>query len=175
MGRLEDVPELAGMLLHIARLLAHDEPVRSARLAGAGLATAERAGVRLPPRLLGSIEHLRAELGQRLGGEQVRRAWADGEQLTIEEAVTLARDPVDPTGLRKGGLTARELELTDLVARGLSSRDIGDLLHLSPRTVDNHLARIYAKLGLSSRLQLATWFAQTGAAEPRPKSDTPLG
>jgi non-specific serine/threonine protein kinase len=175
MGRLEDIPELAGMLLHIARLLARDEPVRSARLASAGLATAERAGVHLPPRLLGSIEHLRAQLGQRLGGAQVGRTWAEGERLTIEEAVTLARDPVDPTGLRNGGLTSRELELTQLVARDLSSRDMGDLLHLSPRTVDTHLARIYAKLGLSSRLQLATWFAQTGAAEPRAKYDTPLG
>jgi DNA-binding CsgD family transcriptional regulator len=175
MGRLEVIPELAGTLLHIARLLAYDEPVRAARSAGAGLATAERAGVHLPPRLLGSIEHLRVELGQRLGVEQVRRAWADGERLTIEEAVTLARDQADPLGLRKGGLTARELELTQLVARDLSSRDIGDLLHLSPRTVDNHLARIYAKLGLSSRLQLATWFAQAGAAELRANPTGPPG
>ena len=41
--------------------------------------------------------------------------------------------------------------------------------HLSSRTVDNHLGRIYAKLGLSSRLQLATWFAQSANRE----SNTP--
>jgi DNA-binding CsgD family transcriptional regulator len=52
------------------------------------------------------------------------------------------------------------LELTELVARGLTGREIGAALHLSSRTVDNHLARIYAKLGLSSRLQLATWYAK---------------
>jgi DNA-binding CsgD family transcriptional regulator len=91
------------------------------------------------------------------------------------EAVALARDQADFTGVRMGGLSPRELELTELVARGLSSRDIGELLHLSPRTVDNHLARIYSKLGLASRLQLATWFAQTGAAELRAKPDSPLG
>jgi DNA-binding CsgD family transcriptional regulator len=55
------------------------------------------------------------------------------------------------------------------VARGLSSPEIGELLHLSSRTVDNHLGRIYAKLGLSSRLQLATWFAHSADRE----SNTP--
>ena len=55
--------------------------------------------------------------------------------------------------------------MTQLVARGLSSPEIGDLLHLSPRTVDNHLARIYAKLGFSSRLQLVSGYAQTPAVE----------
>jgi DNA-binding NarL/FixJ family response regulator len=53
-------------------------------------------------------------------------------------------------------LTTRQLELVQLVARGLTSRQIGELLHLSPRTVDNHLARIYDRLRLLSRVELAT-------------------
>jgi non-specific serine/threonine protein kinase len=175
MHGLEVMPTLAGTLLQIARLLAAAEPVRAARIAGAGLATAERGGVHLPPRLLDSVEQLRVELGQRLGVEQARRAWADGERLTIEESVALACDLADLVGVRKGGLSQRELELAQLVARGLTSREIGELLHLSPRTVDNHLARIYAKLGLSSRLQLATWLAQTEAAEHGAKRNTPEG
>jgi DNA-binding CsgD family transcriptional regulator len=38
-----------------------------------------------------------------------------------------------------------------LAAHGLSSRAIGDRLHLSARTVDNHLQHVYAKLGITSR------------------------
>jgi DNA-binding CsgD family transcriptional regulator len=83
----------------------------------------------------------------------------------MDEAVAIALEQGRPNDLRPGGLSARELEVTQLVARGLSSPEIGDLLHLSPRTVDNHLARIYAKLGLSSRLQLASWYGQTPAVE----------
>jgi DNA-binding CsgD family transcriptional regulator len=162
---LEIIPTLAGTLLHVARLLAPGEPVRAARVAGAGVAAARRAGVQVAPRLLGSIEHLRAELAQRLGEEQAKRAWTDGERLTMDEAVALALEQAWPTCRRQGGLSPRELEVTQLVAGGLSSPEIGELMHLSPRTVDNHLARIYAKLGLSNRLQLATWFQQQAAVE----------
>jgi non-specific serine/threonine protein kinase len=162
---LDTIPMLAGTLLHVARLLASGEPVRAARVAGAGLAAAKRGGVHLAPRLLRSVEHLRAELGQRLGDNQASRAWADGERLTMDEAVALTREQARPNNLRPGGLSSRELEVTQLVARGLSSPEIGDLLHLSPRTVDNHLARIYAKLGFSSRLQLASWYVRAPSVE----------
>jgi non-specific serine/threonine protein kinase len=162
---LEIVPTTAATLLHVARLLAPGEPIRGARLAGAGLAAAKRGGVQLPPRLLQSLDQLRSELGQRLGDGQASRAWTDGELLTMDEAIALALEPARPDDLRRGGLSSRELEVTQLVARGLSSPEIGDLLHLSPRTVDNHLARIYAKLGFSSRLQLTSWYVQTASVE----------
>jgi DNA-binding CsgD family transcriptional regulator len=52
-------------------------------------------------------------------------------------------------------LTAREREVADLAARGLSDRDIAARLHLSERTVQSHLYRSYRKLGVTSRDQLA--------------------
>ena len=54
-------------------------------------------------------------------------------------------------------LTSRELEITALVALGLPNRDIADRLFISRRTVDAHVNHIFAKLGLSSRVQLAIW------------------
>ena len=48
-------------------------------------------------------------------------------------------------------LTAREREVALLAAGGRSSRDIADRLHLSARTVETHLARVYRKLGITSR------------------------
>jgi DNA-binding CsgD family transcriptional regulator len=52
------------------------------------------------------------------------------------------------------GLTARELEVARLAATGLSSADLATRLHLSVRTVDTHLGRVYLKLGVAGRAEL---------------------
>ena len=52
-------------------------------------------------------------------------------------------------------LTAQELQIAQLAAEGLSNREIGQKLFVSPRTVSTHLYRIYPKLGISARSQLA--------------------
>jgi len=51
-------------------------------------------------------------------------------------------------------LTARDREIAVLAAGGLSSKDIAGRLVVSARTVDNHLQRVYAKLGISGRDEL---------------------
>jgi len=48
-------------------------------------------------------------------------------------------------------LSAREIEVLQLVARGLSNSQVADHLSLSPRTVNSHLTTIYSKLGVTSR------------------------
>ena len=54
-------------------------------------------------------------------------------------------------------LTTRERQITVLVARGLSNREIAERLVISKRTVDAHVNHVFAKLGLSSRVQLTIW------------------
>ncbi len=79
-----------------------------------------------------------------------------GADLLPEAADTDATDEID--GWEDGeGLTAREREIAVLVARGLSNRDIATRLVISKRTVDAHVNHIFAKLGLSSRVQLTIW------------------
>jgi DNA-binding CsgD family transcriptional regulator len=51
-------------------------------------------------------------------------------------------------------LTAIEERITQLVARGLTNREVADAMFVSPRTVEGHLTRVYAKLGLRSRAEL---------------------
>lgn len=53
------------------------------------------------------------------------------------------------------GLTQRESEVLLWIARGKSNRDIGDILGLSPRTVNKHLEQVYAKLGVENRASAA--------------------
>jgi DNA-binding CsgD family transcriptional regulator len=71
--------------------------------------------------------------------------------LGIENASSI--DPAESP------LTAREREVAQLIAQGLTNKAIAESLILSPRTIDGHLERIFSKLGLSSRAQLAAWVA----------------
>ncbi|ROO85859.1 regulatory LuxR family protein [Actinocorallia herbida] len=52
------------------------------------------------------------------------------------------------------GLTAQQLEVAELAASGLTNKEIGERLYLSPRTVSAHLYRIFPKLGITSRAAL---------------------
>jgi DNA-binding NarL/FixJ family response regulator len=73
------------------------------------------------------------------------------------EQAAAAAEPVRAGG---GELSRREREVAQLVARGLSNREIAQRLYLSERTVDNHVHRILDKLGFDSRVQVATWLVK---------------
>ena len=65
------------------------------------------------------------------------------------------------TELRRGepvvALTPREIDVLRLLAKGNTNRQIGDLLDLSIRTVENHRANLMGKLGLVSRVELVNY------------------
>jgi DNA-binding CsgD family transcriptional regulator len=65
------------------------------------------------------------------------------------------------------GLSTREREVALLAASGLTSRQVADRLFLSSRTVENHLQRVYTKLGVTSRDEL-TAALQTTQPASRP-------
>jgi predicted ATPase/DNA-binding CsgD family transcriptional regulator len=71
-----------------------------------------------------------------------------------------------------GELTSREREIAALVAGGLSNRQIADRLFISRRTVDAHVNHIYAKLRISSRVQLTIWERDRGPGD-RPDQLSP--
>jgi DNA-binding NarL/FixJ family response regulator len=66
--------------------------------------------------------------------------------------VAVTGAPAEPDAL--GKLTPQQRQIVRLASDGLTDREIGDRLFLSPRTVSSHLYRSYPKLGVASRHQL---------------------
>jgi predicted ATPase/DNA-binding CsgD family transcriptional regulator len=91
-------------------------------------------------------------------------AVARGRSMTIDEAVAYAVDKRSPTKPAPPArveprvrLTRRELEIARLIADGLTSQQIATNLFISERTVTTHVTNMLNKLGLNSRIQLASW------------------
>ncbi|MBE1582146.1 AAA family ATPase [Nonomuraea angiospora] len=123
----------------------HANPYEAARtglLLGERLRRAHRPGEARP--------HLRAALEtfRRAGAEPWARR-AHGELRAAGESAEPARGPA------LDALTPQELRIAGLVADGLSSKEIAAQLFLSPRTVEYHLYKIYPKLGIGTRTELA--------------------
>jgi DNA-binding CsgD family transcriptional regulator len=85
------------------------------------------------------------QLGAKAAAQQVRR------RLQARGARDVARGPYAHSRHDALGLTAREREVLELLAQGLANRDIARQLHRSERTVENHVASLLAKLGVSDR------------------------
>ena len=85
--------------------------------------------------------------------EQLAACGAQGYSATAE--AELRRFAPTPPGVDElAALSAREREVAELVAEGQTNRQIAGRLVLSERTVDRHVARIFTKLGISSRAEL---------------------
>ena len=59
-------------------------------------------------------------------------------------------------------LSAREMEIIDLVADGLTNQEIAERLTISKRTVDNHVSNMFTKTGSKNRVALLNWAMDHG-------------
>lgn len=90
-------------------------------------------------------------------------AWAEGQSMSAEEAALLASAGTNARERPASGwasLTRAERDVAALVAESLTNREIGERLFISPRTVQTHLSHVFAKLGFSSRRDLARLVAR---------------
>jgi non-specific serine/threonine protein kinase len=117
--------------------------------------------------LLARREQFENMARQAMGNPGFDTAFARGGQLTVEDMLTFAlrERRVSPLEPRQSDtlLTPREREVADLVAQGKSNKDVAAELVIARRTVDVHIAHIFAKLGFNSRTQIATWVAHQGS------------
>jgi DNA-binding CsgD family transcriptional regulator len=75
-------------------------------------------------------------------------------QPDVMQAVAIALRLLESLPTGAGQLTAQEAQIARLAAEGFTNQQIGDQLILSPRTVEWHLRKVFAKLGISSRKEL---------------------
>jgi non-specific serine/threonine protein kinase len=149
---------------------------RAAWLMGAADTLWDRAGRRLGGTSLMEELHRQAvKAAQEALGEDCYAAlFGDGAGRPLDLVVTLAVTdadalPATPGRQRPAGLlTSRERQIAALVGEGMSNRDIARQLGISKRTVDAHLEHIFGKLGISSRVQLATGLSPTAPSPDRP-------
>jgi DNA-binding CsgD family transcriptional regulator len=112
-------------------------------------------------------ERLRRERRRSDAREPLRSALATFERLGAKPWADRARNELDATGetVRRSDpnaadqLTAQELQVALLVAKGATNREAGAALFLSPKTIETHLGRVYRKLNLRSRTELASRLA----------------
>jgi non-specific serine/threonine protein kinase len=133
---------------------------RAARLLG--IAEALRDSVRHTrlPADQAEFDRCAATVSERLGALRFAAAIADGRAKPLEEGTALALAPgaVDPARAgRPGGLTPRELDVSGLIAEGLTNREIARRLGIAARTVDVHVEHILEKLRVKSRAKVAAW------------------
>ena len=164
-----------------------DRVAQYALLDGLGCVAAGSGQARLAAQLLGGAETVRTQAGARLipilapliamaeesataaiGAAKFQTEMNAGRRLSRDEAIRLALgEPaqvaatVSANGEGRGLLGKREAEVAQLVAEGLSNKQIGSRLFISERTVDSHVRGILNKLGFNSRAQIAGWIASS--------------
>jgi DNA-binding CsgD family transcriptional regulator len=143
------------------------------------VARCDRAGA--PGFLAEASHHLAAALTARGAPgdrDRARGLAAESDRLVRALGMTALAGPsadlLRRLGPGDGGLSPREAEVAELVARGLTNRQIAQRLVVSERTAGNHVAHILTKLGFTSRSQVAAWAAarmssarsSTGVSDP---------
>jgi non-specific serine/threonine protein kinase len=143
---------------------------RAARLLGAAAALRETSGAPLPSAERKQVEGVVRRIEERLNPDALTREQSAGRAMTLAQAVeyALAREGAADAVRRPVSevLTEREREVAQLVARGLTNRQIAARLLLARRTVGTHLEHIFAKLGVQARAEVAVWITRHDAPEP---------
>lgn len=185
-GRVDEAAEVAAIFDERSRAVGHTWALAAAHrcqglvLAARGANAAALEELDEAVRLSGSIgeerplEHARALLAH---GSVLRRA---RRRRDAREALERAVEIFDARGARpwaknardelarisgrapsRGELSETERRVAELVVEGLSNKEVAARLFVTPRTVEAHLTRIYAKLGVRSRAELVGLLART--------------
>lgn len=116
--------------------------------------------------MMGHRQHFAELATESLGASTASSAWAEGSSMRLEEALEFASGqrtkPLSAAPTARVGptqLTPREREVADLVAAGMSNKEVATSLVISLRTAETHVEHILTKLGFNSRAQITTWLA----------------
>ena len=169
LGNQQGVAECLAALA--ATVADRGRPEQAAQVFAASATLLARIGVPLAPVDELTLEADLRTVRARLGPVMWDAAWAAGSALSIADAADLALgDPstVAPAPAVLASLSPREREVGQLIADGLTNREIANALSISEKTVGSHIDHIMTKLGLRSRTRIAVWAVDNGLRRPRP-------
>lgn len=146
--------------------IASGEAKRGATLLGAAEAVRERIGLRYRVQEnQAALERAVAISRATLGEQRFATVWFAGRNLTPTEAVAAALDPFASRVAAGVSLTPREAEILRLLTSGMTDPAIAAHLFISVRTVENHVARIFAKLSVRTRTAAVTKAIASGLVD----------
>ncbi|MBO0682409.1 MAG: LuxR family transcriptional regulator [Candidatus Dormibacteraeota bacterium] len=149
------------------------QPRLAVRLLGAAEAIKSETGGRTWAFLAGVVEQARQAATTSLGWSESEAEREAGRSMSTESAMRLVlgrpaeNEAVAAGRAEQGPLGGREAQVAELVAQGLSNKDIAARLLISPHTVDSHIRSIMNKLGCNSRAQIAAWASSPSQQAPR--------
>ena len=172
-ARATGTPPALGLLARSAALLAAPDEARDHYEEALRLLHPTGAGLHIARAHLLYGEWLRRQRRRREARDQLRTAHDMFEALHLDAFAGRARVELRATGeharRRQPGhpetLTPQEARIATLVSRGQANRDIATQLFISPSTVEYHLHKVFRKLGVSSRTQLARRVIDPGAEQ----------
>ncbi|MFF2111597.1 protein kinase domain-containing protein [Rhodococcus koreensis] len=159
-------PRLAAACLETLAWISFEQhdSLRAAVLMGAaeGLARSLGSSAVIHSNLIVYQQEYDQKARQKLGDKAFGAAHLKGEQLGFDAAIAYALHEHPPSASTPAidpslRLTNRERQVADLIAEGLTNQAIADRLVISPRTAQGHVEHILAKLGFTSRTQVAAW------------------
>jgi predicted ATPase/DNA-binding CsgD family transcriptional regulator len=164
----DDGRGIAGTLAGIAGVAnRRGQSERAARLLGAAWGVAESLGVRYLAHHV-HAERVLAATRSHLDGGVFDTAWAEGQALSVEQAVASARRllatpaSVSVPDRSPPRLSPRELDVLRLLVAGHHDREIAAALRVSPRTVQTHVASLFSKFGVNSRVEVTAIAVRRG-------------
>jgi predicted ATPase/DNA-binding CsgD family transcriptional regulator len=156
-------------------LAATGQAERAGRLFGAGARLRQVTGsTDRTPVEQAAYERAMTAVRAALGADASAAAWETGLALPVDRAVEAALADVGPGESVPAGVTLspRERDVLRLLVAGLTDRQIGEALFIGERTVESHVGRIYAKLGVRTRAAATATALAAGLVDPptRPPS-----
>jgi non-specific serine/threonine protein kinase len=169
-----------GLELYAHLAVGRGQPERAVVLLGGAAALHDHTEGASPLGIPNEVPATTTAARNRLGASRFRRALEHGRNSRLDDLIKVLQEPLEAEARTPdSGLTAREQEVVQLLARGYSNREIAAALVIAISTTERHVANILNRLNLRTRTEVALWATENGlvpedgSTQPRMRRGNP--